>query len=117
MAELKTLFGTFLRHHRKRLGWSQVRLAEEAGISLETVARVERGISGASLEMIDNVAHVLGVRPAALFGADTESADDQIFDALICKLANLDAADLAWAATLFDAALAKPRLRRRMSLD
>ena len=109
MAQLKALFGASLRHHRKRLGWSQVRLAEEAGVSLETVARVERGITGASFEMIEKLGQVLGVRPAALFGGPSDVADDAAFDSLVQKLAGLDKAQLAWAAELIALALAKPR--------
>lgn len=107
MAELKILFGATLRQRRKAKGLSQVTLAERAGVSLETVARVERGQSGASFEVVERLAAALDVKPTALFGVDP-AGDGDTFDELLLTLAALDPKRLAWIKGVVAAALNTP---------
>ncbi len=109
MAELKTLFGAMVRRHRKLRGWSQIALAEAVGRSLETVARIERGQSGASFEVVEELANALDVRPSALFGVDTAGDAKGDFEDLVIQLAQLEPDRLAWIRGVLEAALAKER--------
>lgn len=40
---LARLVGEMIRHERHRLDWSQERLADEAGLNVESLGRIERG--------------------------------------------------------------------------
>ncbi|MEU7155740.1 helix-turn-helix domain-containing protein [Streptomyces chrestomyceticus] len=55
-----------LRKHRRRLGWSQERLAEAAGVSPGTVRKLEQG-GVARVETLAQLAEALNVDTAALF--------------------------------------------------
>ncbi|MFI0257623.1 helix-turn-helix domain-containing protein [Streptomyces sp. NPDC017056] len=57
---------TNIRKHRRRLGWSQERLAEAAGVSLGTVRKLEQG-GVARVETLAQLAEALDVDTAALF--------------------------------------------------
>jgi transcriptional regulator with XRE-family HTH domain len=108
MAELKTLFGAMVRKHRTRRKLSQIALSEKAGLSLETVARVERGESGASFETVEKIAAALDVRPAAMFGVDPENPQDDAFERLVIALARMEPKRVAWVEAVLAAVLAKP---------
>jgi transcriptional regulator with XRE-family HTH domain len=54
---------------RRTRGWTQERLAEESGIAVRTVQRVEGG-NDASLETLSSIARALEVPVRELFGAD-----------------------------------------------
>lgn len=108
MAELKILFGATLRQRRKAAGLSQVMLAERAGLSLETVARVERGQSGASFEVVERLAAALEVQPTALFGVDPSAAIHGDYDDILLMLAALDPIRLAWVRSVLTAVLDSP---------
>lgn len=51
---------TLLRWRRSK-GWSQKRLAEEAGVSLKTVVRIENGQGGPTLKSAIAVCRALGI--------------------------------------------------------
>jgi transcriptional regulator with XRE-family HTH domain len=61
-----SLFGERVRVQRLALGWSQMRLAEEAGLHFTYVSSVERGERNISLQNILRLAAALGVDAAAL---------------------------------------------------
>ena len=52
---------------RSRRGWSQERLAEEAGIHRVYLAGIEGGQRNPSLRNLENLAHALGVPLSKLF--------------------------------------------------
>lgn len=108
MAELKAIFGACVRRHRKAMGLSQVSLAERIGVSLETVARVERGVSGVKFEMADRFAVALGVPTPALFGIDTSHDPDGRLSDLMVRLSALSDAELVWVEDLIATGLKKP---------
>lgn len=68
--ELKELFGTCLRQARRSRRLTQAQLAEAAGLSLEMIGRLERGLTAPSFETIGALAVALGITPAELFGAE-----------------------------------------------
>ena len=60
---------TRLKIFRERLGWTQIQLAVRAGVSRETVRKLERGGIGptSQLGVVFRVAHALGLSPADVF--------------------------------------------------
>jgi transcriptional regulator with XRE-family HTH domain len=63
------LFGRSIRQLRSERGWSQERLAETAGISLNYVGNLERGEQGPSLHVIVRLAKAFAVDVPTLLGA------------------------------------------------
>jgi transcriptional regulator with XRE-family HTH domain len=59
-------FGEAVRERRKARGWTQERLAEEAGVSALQVGFSERGDNVPKLTLILRIARALGVRPGEL---------------------------------------------------
>ncbi len=59
--------GEAVRRHRQTLGWTQVQLAEAAGLSPNYVARLERGGRGASLFVAHQLARTLRIAVNELF--------------------------------------------------
>ncbi|MFF7800287.1 helix-turn-helix domain-containing protein [Streptomyces olivaceus] len=58
-----------VRNHRRREGWTQERLAEEADLSVGTVRKVEQG-GTASVETIHALARALGTTTSSLFASE-----------------------------------------------
>ena len=73
MDDLRKRFGRLVMTHRKRAGFTQEQLAERAGISVDTVAKIEVGATGARFPMIEKIAGALQVDPAELFSAEVPS--------------------------------------------
>jgi len=59
-------FGLAVRRERKRLGFSQEKLAFEAELDRTFVSSVERGVRNISLLNIYRLAKALGVKPREL---------------------------------------------------
>lgn len=62
----REVFARNLRLLRHERGLSQEALAHEAGIDRTYISALERGIYGATIDMVDKLASVLGVEPATL---------------------------------------------------
>ena len=60
-------FGDRVREQRRRVGWSQERLAHECGLDRSYVGGVERGERNVSLINIERIARSLNVPIATLF--------------------------------------------------
>lgn len=92
VSSLKTMVGNNLRQARRARGWTLERLAGEAGVSVETVSRIERGQSAPSFDTVELLAGTLAVRPERLFGlagdADPASPRGQALHRLHDILAN-----------------------------
>lgn len=67
------IFGKTLRRLRDDRGFSQQRLAEDAGLSLNFVSDVERGVKSVTLGTILKLAYALKCEPGDLL-ADFSSA-------------------------------------------
>jgi transcriptional regulator with XRE-family HTH domain len=61
------LLGRRIQYIRRKRGLTQQRLAEELGISLSFLGRVEIGSKSPSLKMVFRIADVLDVKPEELF--------------------------------------------------
>lgn len=55
-------FGKTIKTRRKELGITQPHLAELAGVSTNTLYKLERGQANPSLEILNKLADVLGLR-------------------------------------------------------
>ena len=64
--DLLSRFGTTVRERRTKLGWSQQRLAEEAGMHFTYVGSIERGERNVSLVNIVRLAQALNTDPGNL---------------------------------------------------
>lgn len=63
--------GNRIRHHRMKLGYSQVELAELTGLDHKTLSRYEGGLRNMGVDEVAVIAHALGIPLANLF-ADEE---------------------------------------------
>lgn len=63
---LPKMLGNTVRELRREAGWSQMRLAEKAELTLNYVGEIERGEKNASLETTIKIARALGVTGAEL---------------------------------------------------
>ncbi len=75
MNDIKTVLGQNIRKLRKQSGWTQEYLAEKANISVPFMTQIELARKSASLEVIENIAHALGVSYERLF--KTEFSEDK----------------------------------------
>lgn len=107
MDDLRKRFGRLVMTHRKRAGFTQEELAERAGISVDTVAKIEVGATGARFPMIEKIAGALQVDPAELFSAEVPSGTLQrgTLRELTIRLASLPDEQLRWIGGVIDAAL------------
>ena len=64
-----TSVGEAIRHGRLEHGWTQAALAEQAGLSPNYIARLERGELGPSLYVAHRIARALGVGVSELLAA------------------------------------------------
>ena len=71
MRDAKVLFGKKVKLLRKRLGWSQEKLALESDIDRTYIGGVERGERNIALLNICKLAKALRVHPGELLTFDT----------------------------------------------
>jgi transcriptional regulator with XRE-family HTH domain len=64
--DIREVFARNLRRYRQEMGLSQEALAHEAGVDRTYISALERSAYSASITMVDRLATVLGVEPAAL---------------------------------------------------
>ncbi|MFZ5675704.1 MAG: helix-turn-helix domain-containing protein [Pseudomonadota bacterium] len=68
---LREDFARNLRKYRKQKGLSQEALANDAGIDRTYISSLERSVYSATVDMIERLAAVLQVEPAALLDRTT----------------------------------------------
>ncbi len=59
--------GTEIKRIRKDLGMSQIKLAEEVGVSFQQIQKYEKGVNKISMEMIQRIAMALGISVNTFF--------------------------------------------------
>lgn len=64
--DIREDFARNLRKFRRQKGFSQETLAHEAGVDRTYISALERSLYSASITMVEKLAIVLGVEPAAL---------------------------------------------------
>jgi transcriptional regulator with XRE-family HTH domain len=58
----RRILGESVRVKRKKLGFSQEKLAEKAGLSTVFISRIERGVESPSVDNLVKISKALGVR-------------------------------------------------------
>ena len=61
-------FGKILRSYRKKAKITQEELAEQLGISLKYISRIENGNNGVKTQNLIQYMNILGVPPDTLYG-------------------------------------------------
>ena len=71
MPDLPTAFGKTLRRLRQQKGWSQMKVAQTAGLHLNALGSLERGERTPNLHTVFALSNALGIQAADLI-ADVE---------------------------------------------
>lgn len=110
MGELRIRFGRLVKAHRQRVGLTQAALAERADISLNMIAKVEGGSTGARFSVIEKIASALEIDAAELFTTELPRGRlrrKELLD-ITSRLAPLSDDELAWIRGVIEAALKAP---------
>jgi transcriptional regulator with XRE-family HTH domain len=108
MTTLRRQVGDLVRYNRDRLGMTQAELGDAVGKSLETIGRIERGVTAPSLSLLEKLADALGVDPRDLLGAGSFAAKSRKSDPLtklLDKLVTLSDAEIERADKLLMVAM------------
>lgn len=70
MGQLKTKFGKRVQALRMEAEVTQEQLADAAGLTVESISNIERGIYGPKFDNLEKIAKVLGVHVKELFEFD-----------------------------------------------
>jgi transcriptional regulator with XRE-family HTH domain len=70
MGLLKTRFGKRVQTLRLKAGVTQEQLADAAGLTVESISNIERGIYGPKFDNLEKIAKLLGVPVKELFEFD-----------------------------------------------
>ncbi len=82
--------GNRIRDRRRVLELSQEKVAEKAGISTNTVSRIEGGNSAMSIEIFIKLMQVLDMDANELLGVDIQTSDQkELVSEMVCRIANL----------------------------
>lgn len=68
--QLKKQFGKRVQQLRQAKKMTQEELAEQIGVSIESISNIERGIHGPSFDNLEKLIAALGVPAKALFEFD-----------------------------------------------
>jgi transcriptional regulator with XRE-family HTH domain len=63
----KVVFGRRVREFREKRGWSQEQLAEQAGLTRETISRIETAKFGTKFEYVDKIVGAFDVSFSEFF--------------------------------------------------
>lgn len=74
MGQLKTKFGKRVQALRMEAEVTQEQLADAAGLTVESISNIERGIYGPKFDNLEKIAKVLGVPVKELFEFDEASS-------------------------------------------
>ncbi len=70
MSQLKMNFGKRMQALRLEANMTQEKLANEIGVSVESISNIERGIFGPKFDNLEKIADVLNIPVKALFEFD-----------------------------------------------
>jgi transcriptional regulator with XRE-family HTH domain len=88
MTSIRDILADNLKENRKRCGFSQAKLAEEADTSTQYIAMIEISRKFPSPEMLDRIAKALGIETHELFMVkpSPEDAMKQLHDTLVSNI-------------------------------
>ena len=105
MGELQKGFGERVRKLRGLRGLTQAELADQAGVSVEWVRRIERGVAGPSFDTIEALGKALAVNVRSPLDLPVDAA---VEDQLIGQLKQLDEHEQRWLLRLVADLLVRP---------
>ena len=75
--DIRKIFGTNVKHYRKKIGLSQEQLAEQLDISPNHMSVIETGNKFVTYKLLEKLVAIFDVMPSALFyTAGTANCDD-----------------------------------------
>ena len=84
------MLGNRIREYRKERGFSQEILAENSGVSTNTISRIEGGQMAMSVGILQKIVKALGVDANTLLGVSTEVNETKIWvSAFSCRVQEL----------------------------
>ena len=85
MISIRNILANNLKENRKRCGFSQAKLAEEADTSTQYIAMIEVSRKFPTPEMLDRLAEALGIETYELFAVKPSSEDamERLHDTLV----------------------------------
>lgn len=105
---LKNRFGNLLASNRKQRSLTQEALATAAGLSVDTIKKLEGGRAGASFEAIEQLAQALGIDPLQLFSPMQGNESRRALVDLMSELTTMSDAELNWVRDVIGIARRRP---------
>ncbi|MDR5170970.1 helix-turn-helix domain-containing protein [Methylobacillus sp. Pita2] len=90
---LRKKLGLSIATRRKNLGLTQEFVAQRLGVEIETVSRIERGVTAPSLKTLNKIAHELSSPIQEFFEASSPVSVDPDIEGLVAILQNLEEKD------------------------
>ena len=90
MDDLKKQIGARITHLRQSAGYTQASLAEGANLSKDFVSRLERGVTGVSVESLNSIAEFLNIPLKEVFNFDGSPDQPGQVEALTLTIRNAD---------------------------
>jgi transcriptional regulator with XRE-family HTH domain len=84
--DTKQLLGARIKSLRQGRGRTQEQVAEQTGLSVNYLSRIERGLENPTLNTLLGVAEALKVEPVELFTLDHEESDPRRLRQLLGRL-------------------------------
>lgn len=75
--EIRKAFAFNLKRYRRARGLSQEELAHQAGLDRTYISSLERRVYGASIDVVDRLAQILGVEAAELLVRPKSASTDE----------------------------------------
>ena len=88
MTSIRDILANNLKENRKRCGFSQAKLAEEADTSTQYIAMIEISRKFPTPEMLNRLAKALGIEAYELFMVKPSPEDvvERLYDALVINI-------------------------------
>jgi transcriptional regulator with XRE-family HTH domain len=86
MAGIEKRIGAKITEIRLTRKLTQAQLAEKVSVSVETVSRLERGVSMPSLKTLEDIAQALDIPLKSFFEFDNRISKNQTFERELSKL-------------------------------
>ena len=95
VANTKPMKGEMLKYLREAKGWTQSKLAREAGVAKRTIEHAEKG-RAVAVDTINRICEALGKEPLELLADDARDPrnDDKLLEALVLDSMDIKESDL-----------------------
>ncbi|MBT4890555.1 MAG: helix-turn-helix transcriptional regulator [Rhodospirillales bacterium] len=113
MNKLEIIIGRNVRTLRKQKRWTQSKLANSIGMSLDMIGRIERGQAAPSIATVDKLAIVFDSKPIVLLTespilVESTPSRKKHYEHLYSLLSDIDDDVLEWVLGIVSAAIETP---------